>query len=85
MGLSTREKRALGEIADRLHAEDPALAHSLMSFATGAITSEVLPSRGRLLPVALLGVVMAVMAVALPVIAGTGPGSARTSPAPARG
>ncbi|GHH62547.1 hypothetical protein GCM10017673_01840 [Streptosporangium violaceochromogenes] len=85
MGLSTREKRALGEIADRLHAEDPALAHSLMSFATGVITSEILPSRRRLLPVALLGVAMAVMAVALPVIAGTGHGAAPAAPTPPRG
>lgn len=79
MSLSTREKRALGGIADRLHAEDPALARALASFATGAIITETLPSRRRVFPVVLLGAVMTIMAVALPAVAGTAPGSGPTT------
>ncbi|GAA3116478.1 DUF3040 domain-containing protein [Streptosporangium carneum] len=83
MGLSAREKRTLDGIADRLYTEDPLLAESLSSFATGAVTAEPLsPRRGPfpavLLPVALLAAIMAIMAVLLPPISGT----AEADPAP---
>ncbi|WP_433255452.1 DUF3040 domain-containing protein [Streptosporangium sp. CA-135522] len=84
MGLSAHEKRTLDVIADRLYAEDPALAESLSSFATGAVTAEPLfPRHGRfqviLLPVALLAAIMAIMAVVLPPISGVETGSAPVS------
>ncbi|MDP9861785.1 MULTISPECIES: DUF3040 domain-containing protein [Streptosporangium] len=90
MGLSTREKRTLDGIADRLYAEDPDLAESLSSFATGLITAEALPARRRpfsgvLLPVVLLAALMAIMAVVLPPISGTGADPGPTSTALTRG
>ncbi|MEV7010974.1 DUF3040 domain-containing protein [Streptosporangium sp. NPDC051022] len=83
MGLSAREKRTLDRIADRLYSEEPDLAESLSSFATGAVTSEALPSRQSpfpavLLPVALLAAIMAIMALALPPVS-----ASEVDPAPA--
>ncbi|GIH97964.1 DUF3040 domain-containing protein [Planobispora siamensis] len=72
MGLSLRERRALAAIAGRLQTDEPELAHSLSSFAAGAITMETLPSRRHMLAVALLAVLMAVMAVALPALGAAG-------------
>ncbi|SFJ27029.1 Protein of unknown function [Streptosporangium canum] len=90
MGLSAREKRTLDGIADRLHGEDPLLAESLSSFATGVVTAELLPPRRRasvlvLLPVALLAAIMAIMAVVLPPISGTEAGPASVSQVLPRG
>lgn len=84
MGLSAREKRALDGIADRLYVEDPLLAETLSSFATGAVTAEPLPLRrgpfpGVLIPVALLAAIMAIMAVVLPPISGS---TAEVTPSP---
>ncbi|MFD0883873.1 DUF3040 domain-containing protein [Streptosporangium algeriense] len=89
--MSAREKRALDGIADRIYSEDPLLAETLSSFATGAVTAEPLPARrgafpGVLIPVALLAAIMAIMAVLLPPISGA---TAEVAPspthAPARG
>ncbi|MEV8631740.1 DUF3040 domain-containing protein [Streptosporangium sp. NPDC051023] len=76
MSLSAREKRTLDGIADRLYTEDPLLAESLSSFATGAVTAEPLPARRSpfpavLIPVAVLAAIMAIMALVLPPISGT--------------
>ncbi|MBG0817327.1 DUF3040 domain-containing protein [Planomonospora sp. ID82291] len=79
MGLSAREKRALAGIAGLIRAEEPDLAHSLRSFAGGAITAEVLPSRRHLFLVAMLAVVLVVLAVAVPALGNTGNASAATS------
>ncbi len=90
MGLSAHEKRTLDEIADRLYAEDPALAESLSSFATGVITAEPLspplparrgPFPAVLIPIALLAAIMVIMAVVLPPITGTAGTGADPAPA----
>ncbi|WP_084008828.1 DUF3040 domain-containing protein [Planomonospora sphaerica] len=70
--MSVREKRVLAAIAGHLRTEEPDLAHTLGSFATGAITAETLPSRRHMLAVALMAALMAVMAVALPSFGGAG-------------
>ncbi|GIH81498.1 DUF3040 domain-containing protein [Planobispora longispora] len=72
MGLSVREKRVLTAIAGQFRTEEPDLARSLVSFATGTIPTEILPSRRHMLVVALLAALMAVMAVVLPSLGGVG-------------
>ncbi|GIH23111.1 hypothetical protein Aph01nite_14210 [Acrocarpospora phusangensis] len=59
MGLSTRERRTLDDIARRTRAEDPALADRLSAHGTGAVHAEMLPSRPQAWPLITLAVLLA--------------------------
>ncbi|GAA0972609.1 hypothetical protein GCM10009555_026070 [Acrocarpospora macrocephala] len=59
MGLSTRERRVLDEIARRVRAEDPALADRLSGHGTGTVHAEMLPSRPQAWPIIALAVILA--------------------------
>ncbi|GAA0414115.1 hypothetical protein Acor_10130 [Acrocarpospora corrugata] len=59
MGLSTRERRVLDDIARRVRAEDPALASRLSSHGTGVVHAEMLPTRPQAWPVVALAVIVA--------------------------
>lgn len=62
MALTAREQQALDGIARRVRAEDPALARRLATFGARAVAAP----RRRLLPIALVVVIMVLGVLLLP-------------------